>query len=89
MAITTREHFKTHIHGATLTDAEIETRINNAIEHAMVSASGSSIIYVDVGPSWPGRAPSPTAKRAMQLAADAGWSVDIDGRTGHLMLDPQ
>ena len=89
MAIITREHFKSTIQGATLTDAEIETRINNAIEHAMASASGLSTIYVDVGPSWPGRTPSPTAKRAMQLAGDAGWNVDIDGRAGHLILDPK
>lgn len=90
MAIITRETFKTTILGATLTDAEIETRINNAIEHAMTSAgSGPQNIYVDIGPASLGREPSLTARRAVQLAEGAGWSACIDGRSGHLMLATQ
>jgi len=90
MSIITRETFKTTIHGVAFSDEEIETRINNAIEHAMASTGNvSRNIYVDVGPASFSREPSPTARRAKQLAEAAGWSVDIDNRTGHLVLDPQ
>lgn len=86
MAITTPQAFnEKHNPTATrLDDAEIERRINAALQAAK---SGTAAIYVDVGGGTARH--NPNTERAREMAAAAGWAVSIDGRTGRLILEPK
>lgn len=63
-----------------LTMEELEKRINDAIEKA---ARGTTTICVDIGG---GTNNHENQKNALAAAGVAGWSADLDGRSGALML---